>query len=136
MTARTTNEVGGLTQAKVLARLVELGKHVLVPYCNIGRYDLLIDNRDGTYTRVECKTGRYRRGCIEFNSASTGGYGGSANTKHYNGDADLFAIWYPGTDNVYAMPVNECTKTKGLLRLDPPKGPGGKIVRWASDYKL
>jgi len=32
----------------------------------ISRYDLLIDNNDGTFTSVECESGVLRKGCVLF----------------------------------------------------------------------
>lgn len=130
-----TNELGRLTQAKVMTRLLEMGKHVLVPFANIGKYDLLIDNENGTFQRVECKTGQYREGCILFSTC----YSNRSGTvkREYIGSADLFAVWCKETDKVYVISVDECPTRQGRLRVEDPKGPGNLVtIRWAKDYEV
>ena len=132
-----TNEVGRITEAKVLARLVELGKHVLVPFSNVGRYDLLIDEGDGTYTRVECKTGSLVKGCVLFKTQSSGysSTGKKRPVKDYSEDADCFGIWCRETDKVYMVAVAEATKSSMTLRVDAPKN-NHKKRKWAKDYEV
>jgi len=81
---------GKTSEAVILATLVRLGKHVLVPWGE-ERYDLAIDD-DGRLMRVQCKTGTVRNGCIVFKTCITdagrpGGDGG------YAGQIDAFAIF-------------------------------------------
>lgn len=131
----TTNERGRITEAKVLARLVELGKYVLIPFANVGRYDLLIDNRDGTFTRVECKTGRFKNGCVVFETASKGGYGYHPG-KNYKNDVDLFGVWSSKTDKVYLIPVNQASNNEMWLRVDAPKQNHPTKTKWAKDFEI
>ena len=133
-----TNQIGRITEAKVLAKLVELGKHVLVPFSNVGRYDLLIDNLDGTFVRIECKTGRYRNGVIIFNTGSSGGYKKKElkyMNKDYSKDADFFGIWCRDTGGVYFVSVKECSIGKMWLRIDAPNNRSNKTkIKFAKDY--
>ena len=64
-----TKTIGDITQAMVLARLVEAGHEVLLPFSENQRYDLVIDHGD-RFTRVQCKTGRLDRGAVVFNTCS------------------------------------------------------------------
>lgn len=129
-----TKEIGRITQAKVLAKLVESGENILLPFSDVGRYDLAID-REGQLVRVECKTGRLKEGTVVFRTCSTKWYGGHEK-RHYKGDADFFGVWCPENDTVYLVPVNEAGKTECRLRIQPPK-PGGNNtkVRWAEKYE-
>ncbi len=73
--------------------LRDVGYSVSVPFGENTRYDLVID--DGTrLARVECKTGRLRKGAIEFPTASS--YYHHPNEKpsqrHYRGQVDFFAV--------------------------------------------
>lgn len=132
----TTNEVGRITEAKVLARLVEKGKHVLIPFSNIGRYDLLIDNRDGTFVRVECKTGRLFKGCVVFNTCSFGGYRNLPG-RNYLSDADVFGVWCSATEKIYLVPVNAATNGSMMLRVnEPSKGSNQTKIKWAKDFEF
>jgi PD-(D/E)XK endonuclease len=54
---------GEITEAMVLATLLKNGSKVLVPFGSSLRYDIVIEN-EGNFQRVQCKTGRLRRGVI------------------------------------------------------------------------
>ena len=132
----TTNEVGRITEAKVLARLIEIGKHVLTPFSNIGRYDLLIDDRDGKFIRVECKTGRFSKGCLIFNTSSRGGYKHLPG-KDYSKDADMFGIWCSVTDKVYLVPVSVAASGSMMLRIEEPNERSNHSkIKYAKDFQI
>jgi hypothetical protein len=62
-------DVGQRSEAAVLSELVRRGYHVLTPFGVNHRYDFVIDAGDG-FLRVQCKTGRFRNGCVEFSTQS------------------------------------------------------------------
>ena len=125
---------GNLSEAKIVAKLLELNKLVFKPVGEGYRYDLLIDNSDGTYTRVQCKTARLNRsGCIIFATGSRGGHNKSKN-KGYHNEADVFMIYSKHTDKVYLVPVENASKSSMMLRITKPK----KVIdniKWADDYE-
>jgi len=128
-------DVGQRTEAIVLAELVKRGHRVLVPFGTNHRYDLVLDTDDG-FVRVQCKTGRLRRGVVRFNTVSV-----RSNTKHairraYYGEADLFMVYCPETERVYALDVDEAASSKGALRVAPAANGQARGVRWAANYEL
>jgi hypothetical protein len=129
-------DVGQRSEAAIIAELVKRGHRILVPYGVNHRYDLVID-AGGRFLRAQCKTGRLRGGVIEFATRST-----RANTRgvfHTPYDADqidLFLVYCPGTDRVYAVGVDEVGSGNGFLRVDPTANGQLKRVRWAADYEL
>jgi hypothetical protein len=128
-------DVGQRTEAIILAELVKRGFRVLMPFGTNHRYDLVLDLED-RFVRVQCKTGRLRRGVINFNAQSV-----RANTKRvyrrsYGGEIDLFAVFCPDNGRVYAVPVEDATSTHGSLRVEPTANGQLKGVRWAADYEL
>jgi hypothetical protein len=132
--------IGDRTQAHVLARLVEHGKLVLVPWGENQRYDLVIDEGD-EFVRVQCKTGRLSEGAIRFNACSITYHHpsnrGTAYYRHdYRGDADVFGVYCPETQGVYLVPVEEVGVRQGCLRVAPPRNNQSKNIRWARDYEL
>ncbi len=130
-----TKETGRITQAKVLAKLVENGENVLLPFCDVGRYDLALD-QGGKLVRIECKTGRLRNGAVVFPTASTKWYGGFEK-KSYHNDADFIGIYCPETEEVYLVPVDETGTSEGRLRVDPPHPRSNQTrIRWAKDYAV
>src|SRR5438477_3989909 len=64
------NNIGAITQARVLAALVEAGWVVLMPYMSITRFDLLIMDSQGRFFRVQCKTGSLTHGAVFFRPLS------------------------------------------------------------------
>ena len=57
---------GDETEATVLARLMDLGVTVAVPFGDSDRYDLIAD--DGRHRhRVQCRTGSWVNGTVRFN---------------------------------------------------------------------
>jgi hypothetical protein len=129
-------DVGERSEAIIFAELVKRGHRVLIPYGNNHRYDLVIDV-GGRFLRAQCKTGRLRRGVISFPTRST-----RANTQGvfcvpYDADQiDLFVVYCPGTDRVYAVGVDEVGTGYGFLRVDPPANRQTKGIRWAADHEL
>src|SRR5918992_5967455 len=58
-------DVGERSEAIIFAELVKRGHQVLIPHGTNHRYDIVIDV-GGRFLRAQCKTGRLRRGVIEF----------------------------------------------------------------------
>lgn len=131
----STNHRGAVAEAKIIARLAELGERVLVPFARIGRYDLGLD-RDSGFVRVECKRARLVNGTLVFDTATHGGYGNKPR-KSYAADADYFAVWLPATDKVYMVPVKIAPKGSMSLRIDlPRKKANASRIRWAKDFEI
>ena len=125
----------------VLARLLQVYPMVLRPFGENQRYDLLIEDHDGKFIRVQCKTGRLKKGAVIFNTCSvTYHHPSNQGTKVYRHDyrdaADVFGVYCPDTDRVYIVPVDEVGTVAASLRVEPTKNSQRKRVRWASDYEL
>jgi hypothetical protein len=128
---------GDLSEAMILAAFLRAGRVVLKPISNGERYDLVIDNRDGTFSRVQCKTGRLRNGGIIFPTCSTGnGKDGIGRRRDYRGQADIFAIFCPDNNLIYLMPVDEVPLREACLRIDPPRKKGRPGRFMATDYQF
>ena len=129
-------DVGQRSEAAIIAELVKRGYRILMPYGVNHRYDLVIDAGD-RFLRAQCKTGRLRRGVIEFATRST-----RANMRRvvhtpYDADQiDLFLVYCPGTNRVYAVGVDEVGSGSGFLRVDPTANGQPKRIRWAADHEL
>jgi hypothetical protein len=134
------NELGSLTQAKVATALIEAGKIVLLPWMQVARYDLIIDD-DGVLSRVQCKTGQLSNGAIYFRPhslrAAKKETGWVRVISDYRGAIDFFGVYCPDNQKVYLIPIKDVTTTGGCyLRLDPPKNNQRKRIRWAKDYEV
>ena len=127
-------ETGDKSEAVILARLLLAGKVVLQPFGDNQRYDLVVDE-NGTFIRIQCKTGHLTRGAISFKTCSTHFHRGKG-WSDYRGEADLFGVYVPNLGKVYLIPVGEVPKQVAHLRLEPPKNGQLKGVRMASKYEF
>jgi hypothetical protein len=128
-------EVGQRTEAIVLAELVKRGHKVLIPFGTNHRYDFVLDLR-GRFVRVQCKTGRLRGGRIRFNVQSIRSNTRQTLRRSYMGDVDLFLVYCPETERVYALSIDEVTASEGVLRVNPTRNGQRKGIRWAADHEL
>lgn len=123
--------IGEISECMVLAALIKQGKVVLIPFGNNQRYDLVIDE-DGTFVRVQVKTGRLINGVVKFQACSINGF--TRERRNYRDQADVFCVYCPETDAVYRVPVSSIGRRQGSLRVSPTKGGPKTTIRWAEDY--
>ena len=128
-------DIGLRTEAAILAELARRGYQVLLPFGVNQRYDLVLD-MDGRFLRVQCKTGRLRRGCVEFSTKSIRANTRRVFTRGYRGEIELFLVFCPETDQIYAVPVDDVPAGHGYLRVDPTRNGQEQGIRWARDYEL
>jgi hypothetical protein len=129
-----TTRIGNISEAKVLAALVEAGYVVSKPFGDGCKYDYVIDDGN-VLQRLQCKTGRLRDGCIIFNAYSVAGNSNGVR-KGYAELADIFGIYCPDNQQVYLVPVHDVGVGGILLRVDRTLNNQHKRVRWASEYQL
>ena len=132
--------IGERSEAFIMAKLVEVGYEVLKPFGDNLRYDLVIEDADGKFWRVQCKTGRSNGDYIEFRTVSFYYHTRAGRTtnghKSYLGQIDYFAVYCRETKGVYLIPVDLTGTSQMSLRLVSPKNNQEKNVRWAKDYEL
>jgi PD-(D/E)XK nuclease superfamily protein len=56
--------------------------------------------------------------------------------RDYRGEVELFIVYCRDTHLLYAIPIEEATRTQGTLRVEPTANGQGKHIRWARDYEL
>ena len=113
-----TRHKGNIAEAYVIAKLLKLGKTVLIPYGNMERYDIVINKEDGSFVKGQVKTGRYKNGSIIFNVASSN-YKGIR--RSYIGQIDVFWVYCSYTEKVYEIPIEIVPKHDMSLRVEPNK---------------
>jgi hypothetical protein len=120
-----------------MAALVFQRKIVLEPLADYLRYDLVIDE-EGRFLRIQCKTGRLRKGAIVFYpcSADSRSKQGGCIRKGYVGQVELFGVYCPDLKKCYLVPVDHVTTGQSSLRVDPPRSGQKKKIRWAADYEM
>ena len=129
---KNSKAIGELSEGMILARLLQLGFAVSIPFGNNQRYDMIVDE-NGVLRRAQCKTGRIKKGGVRFKPCSTNGFTGKH--REYFDDIDLFPVYCPENGNVYRVPVDtirKCTRIC-VLRIDPPGNNQSKHVRLCFD---
>lgn len=138
MVALNPKAKGEITEAIIMARLMQNGEIVLRPFGDNQRFDLVL-YRNGAFVRVQCKTARFINGTVRFSAESSYRHRGRG-VKNYIGDVDIFAAYCPVTDKVYLVPASLELRTGAYLRVDPPKKSSGnrliRPIRWAQEYEL
>lgn len=129
-------KIGLRTEAVVIAELARLDIPVLMPFGHNHRYDLVAEV-DSTFVRIQCKTGRLRgSGRIVFSTKSVRSNSAGAFCRDYAGGADLFAVFCPETNLVYALEVDRAAAGSAALRVSPTINGQTVGVRWAADHLL
>lgn len=119
---------------EILRAFVSRGHAVYLPYGDGSSCDMIVDY-GSKLSRVQCKTGRLRKGGIVFHTCTIGR--NPRNPTTYEGKIDEFAIYCPETDKVYTVPISSIKGTGGIfLRIDPPRNYQKKGIHRAEDYEL
>ncbi len=140
----TKKQLGERSQAHITARLLDAGYNVLVPYGDSSRYDLVIEDAQGQFWRIQCKTAWVEGGNEGYiNFATTSLRSRSTNGKvqysrvGYTGQVEYFAIYSHELHKTYLIPASHIgNATRMRLRLAPSKNNQEKGVKWAKDYEL
>ena len=136
---RNTSKIGEVSTSQVLAALVLMGKQVLEPFGDSARYDLVIEEDDGRFLRVQCKTGRIICGAMYFPTSSTvarSRSGVKTVRRAYRGQIDLFGVFCPDNRKVYLVPVGDVPQNSAWLRVEPPRNNQQSRIKWASAYEI
>lgn len=125
---------GEITQAIIMAELVKRGYVVLLPFGDNQRYDLVLDLPSG-FKRIQCKTGRIKNGCVEFNTRSVQCNMTKTYIRDYIGQIEYFMVYCDKTEKVYVVSINKAARGMMSLRIDPPKK-FMPSIKWAKEYEL
>lgn len=97
---------GQITEAAVMLALLKQGKTILTPYGENQIYDFVIHENEKFLT-VQCKTGRFKNGCVEFNLYSIIR---NVETKKYKrvkyaDRINFYGVYCKELDKCYLVPV-------------------------------
>jgi hypothetical protein len=130
---RTVNR-GNAAEAAVVAALSAVDIPVLLPFGQGLAFDLVaVTPPEGKLVRIQVKSGRIRKGCVEFNTCSTDH---GAGPQPYTGRADLIAVHVPDPNRLFMLPVAVCPTSKGYLRIEEPRNNQRRHVRFAADFEF
>ncbi|MBB6049110.1 group I intron-associated PD-(D/E)XK endonuclease [Armatimonas rosea] len=129
-----TKAKGDRSVAMIMAAFIKKGMNVLIPFGDNCRYDLVTE-RDGIFSKIQCKSGRLKNGVVKFKTCSTYSHrnGGS---RDYKGEVDFFGVYCFENEKIYLVPVNDVGIRMGVLRIDETKNCQTKFVRMANIYEM
>jgi hypothetical protein len=130
-----TKTIGEAAEAAIMSLLLNQGRIILKPFGDNQRYDLAIDNQDGTFSRIQIKTGRLllKQGVISFRTNSQD-YRGKC--RSYTNDADYIAVYCRELDRGYLIKTTELPASSAYLRVYPAAYNRRQDVRNASDFEI
>lgn len=131
-----SKQLGNITEVQAMLGFLQLGYNVLTPYGDCERYDFVADV-NGKFVKIQVKSSKVSDDGTKFsfNTASTHYSDGKCVHHSYSKeDIDYFATVYD--NQVYLIPVEECSTRSQSLRLIPAKNGQTRGVKWAKDYRL
>lgn len=132
----SSKQLGNITEVQAMLGFLQLGYNVLTPYGDCERYDFVADV-NGKFVKIQVKSSKVSDDGTKFsfNTASTHYSDGKCVHHSYSKeDIDYFATVYD--NQVYLIPVEECSTRSQSLRLIPAKNGQTRGVKWAKDYRL
>jgi len=134
---RNTSHIGEISRTQIIAALTRRRKRLLAPLADHLRYDLVIDD-EGTFLRIQCKTGRLLNGTIRFVTCSVDSRSKQGTTirRNYRGEIEFFAVYCPENRKCYLVPVGKVGPNGCRLRITPPRNGQKTHIRWAEDYEI
>lgn len=135
---RTSNDIGNISESAIIARFLQLGYTVLAPHGKKQCYDLIIEDADKRFWRIQCKIATLNEdnSALAFQTSIRNVTGKNRQPRNYRGQCDFFAVYCEKLDKIYLVPVNEVGTIRAQLRLTPARNNQQNGIRWAEDYEL
>lgn len=134
----TTTDVGHIANAFASAILAVKG-FVAIPALEGSRYDLLLEQPQGRFERLQCKNGRIRGKVLQFNTRSRSGglyKAGYVSKAYTKDDIDYFAVFCSDNGTLYLIPVEDVQSSVMSLRLEAPENGQAFNIKWAATYEI
>src|SRR5581483_10587734 len=90
---RHTDKTGDISEAAIIARLLQVGYNVFTPYGKNHRCDLVIEDADGQFWRVQCKTGWLDENQTIITFATASSY-------NHTAVANVIIVWFSSSQPV------------------------------------
>lgn len=126
---------GDISEARVIAKLLEMGYDIFTPFGENTSSDIIIDDGD-ELKEVQIKTAwETGNGCVQFRTSRTTSNRTTTKRSNYEGEIDIFISYSGERDEFYCVNIDEATKDKFLIRYDEPDKETSQI-NWEEDYLL
>ena len=135
---RDTNRIGNISEIYIIGRFLQNGYIVFIPSGGNGRIDLIIEDAEGQFWRIQCKSASLTNDgtALRFRTANHNVTGKHRQMRHYREDCDFFAVYNARINKVYLVPVGEVGMTQAHLQLVHPKHKNQHGYKMAANYEL
>ena len=132
-----SKRIGNIGEAKVLAKFVEMGIPIYIPFGDDEKADLVAEF-NGKLSKIRVKTSiKSKNGCSIFDlTSSTAHRTNGGRRKYSNSEIDYFALYSLDRDKIYLMKAPDNPMTAITIRFEDTKS-GKKIgVNYESDFLI
>ena len=150
---KDSTHIGDTSTAHILAKLLDNGYKVLLPFGENCRYDLAID-LGNKFIRIQCKTGKLINDTIRFQTFTVSRCPNSERadkkwlTKSYDAtEIDAYMIYSPNLNKIYIAPIGNkyhmylrvkkskknvkvCNSNKATIKMAEDYEFTGKVPEW------
>ena len=132
-----SKRIGNIGETKVLAKFVEMGIPIYIPFGDDEKADLVAEF-NGKLNKIQVKTSiKSKNGCSIFDlTSSTAHRTNGGRRKYSNSEIDYFALYSLDRDKIYLMKAPDNPMTAITIRFEDTKS-GKKIgVNYESDFLI
>lgn len=132
-----SKRIGNIGEAKVLAKFVEMGIPIYIPFGDDEKADLIAEF-DGKLNKIQVKTSiKSKNGCSIFDLTSSTAYRTNGERRKYlNSEIDYFALYSLDRDKIYLMKVPDNPMSAITIRFEDTKSGMKSRVNYESDFLI
>ena len=132
-----SKRIGNIGEAKVLAKFVEMGIPIYIPFGDDEKADLIAEF-DGKLNKIQVKTSiKSKNGCSIFDlTSSTAHRTNGERRKYLNSEIDYFALYSLDRDKIYLMKVPDNPMSAITIRFVDTKSGMKSRVNYESDFLI
>ena len=132
-----SKRIGNIGEAKVLAKFVEMGIPIYIPFGDDEKADLIAEF-DGKLNKIQVKTSiKSENGCSIFDlTSSTAHRTNGERRKYLNSEIDYFALYSLDRDKIYLMKVPDNPMSAITIRFEDTKSGMKSRVNYESDFLI
>lgn len=124
---------GNSSEAIVLAAYIQAGFLVSLPFGGGAAYDLVVDT-GARFVKVQVKTGKLEAGYVIYQAKRHRGSKSNAFSRYTEREVDIFAVWCPDNQQIYAVPAGMSLTNQVRLRIVAAQNFQEKKIKWARDF--
>ena len=132
-----SKRIGNIGEAKVIAKFVEMGIPIYIPFGDDEKADLIAEF-DGKLNKIQVKTSiKSKNGCSIFDlTSSTAHRTNGERRKYLNSEIDYFALYSLDRDKIYLMKVPDNPMSAITIRFKDTKSGMKSRVNYESDFLI